>query len=121
MNIFGLAVLAGYATAQVPASATGVTGSVVVSPALPGPQRAGVPDSRAYAGATILLRDAQGRVIARDVTDHAGRFTVDVPAGEYTVEVDTEGARYPRCPPIELTIRKGATTVVELHCDSGMR
>ncbi len=120
-SIFGLATLAGYATAQVPASATGITGSVVVSPALPGPQRAGMPDSRPYAGATILLRDAQGRAIARAVTDQAGRFTVDAPAGEYAIGVDTQGAPFPRCEPVELTIRKGATTTVELHCDSGMR
>ena len=104
MSISSFALLSIYATGQIPPSATGVTGAVMLSPARPGPQRAGVPDLQAYAAATILLSDANGRVIARGATNPAGRFTVDAPAGKYTVGVDTAGARFPRCEPVELTV-----------------
>lgn len=119
--VFLLAVSAGCSAAMQLATTTGVVGTVMVSPARPGPQRQGARDSRAYAGAVVLLRDAQGRTLGRAVADEQGHFSLHAPVGEYQLEVDVQGAAYPRCEPTSLQIYPAVVSRVELHCDSGMR
>jgi hypothetical protein len=103
------------------AGQTGVSGSVAVSPARPGPQRAGEPDSGAYAGASVQLRNARGAVVASTKTDDQGNFTLTARAGHYRIAVDTQGALYPRCEEVDAEVREGRMTAVRLSCDSGMR
>lgn len=99
---------------------TGVSGTVSMSPARPGPQRVGEPDAVPYRGAMVQLRDVQGSVVAHATTDAQGHFTVAVPAGTYEIRVDVQ-ATLPRCEAVEATVRANEIARVEIVCDSGMR
>jgi hypothetical protein len=100
---------------------SGVSGTVSMSPARPGPQRAGEPDTAPYGEALVQLRDAQGKLVARATTDAQGQFTVPVPAGVYQIGVDVQGAALPRCEAVEATVRANQVARVAIVCDSGMR
>ena len=99
---------------------TGVSGTVSMSPARPGPQRDGQPDTVPYRGAMVQLRDAQGSVVAHATTDAQGQFTVAAPAGTYEIRVDVR-ATLPRCEAVEATVRANQIARVAIVCDSGMR
>ncbi|WP_445145231.1 carboxypeptidase-like regulatory domain-containing protein [Dyella sp. Tek66A03] len=100
---------------------TGVSGMVSLSPARPGPQHAGESDAAPMASVTVQVRKADGQVVARTVTDAQGRFSVQVPAGQYRVEVDVQGAALPRCEIASALVHDGQLTHVRLDCDSGIR
>jgi FlaG/FlaF family flagellin (archaellin) len=101
--------------------ATGVSGTVHVTPAHPGPQRVGESGRKPMAGITVQVRDKDSRVAARVVTDADGRFSASVPAGEYWLEVDVGAAALPRCGAAQAVVQDGQVADVELECDSGMR
>ncbi len=118
----GSAAIAVLAWACMGASAvSGVSGTVQLSPAGPGPQRAGEPGTSPYRGAAVQLRNARGGVVARAVTDGQGQFMVAAPAGSYEVRVDVRQAAWPRCETVEATVRANRITRVAIACDSGMR
>ena len=100
---------------------TGVSGSVSVSPARPGPQREGERAASALQGAAVQLRDAQDSVVARATTDPQGQFSMLAPAGDYVVRVNFHGQRFPRCASVEVNVRASEPTRVNIVCDSGMR
>lgn len=100
---------------------TGVSGTVSMSPAHPGPQHAGEPDASPYQNAMVQLRDAQGRVVARATTNAQGQFTVALPAGTYAIRVDTQRTALPRCETVEVTVHPDQIAHVAILCDSGMR
>ena len=101
--------------------ATGVSGTVRISPSHPGPQRIGDSGRAPMAGATVQVRDANERVVARVVTGADGQFSAPVPPGEYTLEVDVGSAVLPRCGKAHAMVQEGRISPVELECDSGMR
>jgi len=101
-------------------SATGVSGSVHISPAHPGPQRVGESAQAPMVGARVQVRNARGDVVAATVTDAAGHFMIAVPAGAYSLGVDVE-AVLPRCATADVVVRDGELAHVDLDCDSGMR
>lgn len=103
------------------ATESGVSGTVSISPALPGPQRAGEASSRAFSGAEVLLRDPHGRIVARANADSKGNFRFLAPAGQYELHVDTHGAPYPRCQAESAQVSDAQLTRVDIVCDSGMR
>lgn len=100
---------------------TGVSGSVSVSPARPGPQREGERAASALQGAAVQLRDAQDNVVARATTDAQGQFSMLAPAGDYVVRVNFHGQRFPRCAAVEASVPGGRFAHVDVVCDSGMR
>lgn len=100
---------------------TGISGSVHISPAHPGPQRIGDSGQKPMAGAKVQVLDANQRVVAQAVTDADGKFSIALAPGEYSVEVDTGGAVLPRCGTSEAKVQEGHVAQVELDCDSGMR
>jgi hypothetical protein len=109
------------ASASAGAVTTGVSGTVHVSPAHPGPQRIGESGRAPKAGAAVQVRDADHRVVARAVTGADGRFSAPVPPGEYWLEVDVGGAALPRCGTAHAIVQDGHVAEVEIECDSGMR
>jgi hypothetical protein len=119
LGIGGVAVLAwaGMGASHV----TGVSGTVRLSPAGPGPQRAGEAGASPYRGAAVQLRDARGSIVARAIADERGQFTVAVPAGTYEVGIDVQHAAWPRCETVEATVRANRIARVAIVCDSGMR
>jgi hypothetical protein len=100
---------------------SGVSGTVTISPARPGPQRAGEAGSRPLSGAEVLLHDAQGRIVARANVDSKGDFRILAPAGQYELRVDTRGALYPRCQAQRAQVTDAQLTRIDIVCDSGMR
>jgi hypothetical protein len=119
--MFARILLLACANASAATISTGVTGTVHVTPAHPGPQRIGESGRAPMAGAAVQVRDKDGRVAARVVTAADGRFSASVPAGEYWLEVDVGGAALPRCGAAQAVVQDGHIADVELECDSGMR
>lgn len=118
----GSAAIAVLAWACMGASAvSGVSGTVRLTPAGPGPQHAGEPATSPYRGAAVQLRNARGSVVARAATDDQGQFMVAVPAGMYEVRIDVRHAAWPRCEPVEVTVQANRIARVAIVCDSGMR
>jgi hypothetical protein len=113
--IIGLMMVAG-----TPAT-TGVSGSVRMSPAHPGPQRIGESAHAPMAAAAVQVRNADGKVVARAVADESGHFTIAVPAGQYSVEVDVGNAALPRCAVVDVIVQEGQLAQADIDCDSGMR
>ena len=98
-----------------------VSGRVTLSPARPGPQRVGEPSARPFSAATVVLRRADGKSIARVTADARGEFVFDVAPGRYRAEIDTKGAMLPRCDGADLQITDEKRVAIEIRCDSGMR
>lgn len=53
--------------------------------------------------------------------DADGTFAAEIPAGTYTVKVDTGATAFPVCAPVEIEVRAGVDAVVEISCDTGIR
>jgi hypothetical protein len=66
-----------------------------------------------------VVRQA-GKVVAQAQTDGQGRFEVGLVPGHYTLE-SLEGTFLPFLKPVQVTVRDGEFTEVELRFDSGVR
>jgi hypothetical protein len=100
---------------------TGIAGVIMVTPARPGPIRAGSesPKAAPLANATFTVTNDTGGVI-RFTTDALGRFEVLLQPGRYVVLLAEN--RFPKpCGPFQVTVDPGKMTAVEWRCDSGMR
>jgi hypothetical protein len=65
---------------------------------------------------------AQGDHVVTSVDiDAGGGFATEVPAGTYSVTVDTGDNAFPVCAPVEVEVRANAEASVEISCDSGIR
>lgn len=104
-----------------PAIRTGLRGTVSLSPARPGPQQAGMPNTAPMAGALVRVRDARGREVARIRVDDEGQFVLLVAPGAYEISVDVQNAVFPRCSAIHAQVHQHKLTDVQVVCDSGMR
>jgi Carboxypeptidase regulatory-like domain len=99
----------------------GIAGQALAGPTCP-VVRPGDPscNSRPVAGATILIRDATGTVVAQMTTDADGRFQVKVPPGDYRIEPQPVEGLIGGAEPIDVTV--GADfKVVQLSYDTGIR
>jgi hypothetical protein len=99
---------------------SGIEGVITVSPASPGPARAGVPNARPLANTTFAVENTSG-VIATFTTDADGRFRVSLPPGHYTVSRKDGRPRIGYFGPFEVDVAAGKMTMVAWQCDSGMR
>ena len=102
-------------------SPAGIEGVVTVSPARPGPIRAGseVPNAVALPNAVFTVATEKGTVTSF-TTDANGRFRVSLSPGRYVVSLAEN--RFPRpCGPFEIEVASGQMAKVEWRCDSGMR
>ena len=65
---------------------------------------------------------AQGEHVVSSVKiDADGAFAAEIPAGIYTITVDTGGNAFPVCAPVEVEVRADADAVAEISCDTGIR
>jgi hypothetical protein len=108
-------------SSEVSAEESGVSGVVTVTPARPGPQRAGAPGGKPLVGADVQIRDAGGAIVGRATTDADGAFRILAPSGEYQVHLDVQGAKFPRCGRQRVRVEAGRMAHLDLSCDSGMR
>jgi hypothetical protein len=119
---FGVIVMTVCASAgQTPsAGESGIEGVITISPANPGPIRAGAPGSVPLANATFAVEKNNGEVTSFTTNDH-GRFRVSLPPGHYKVSIKGKRGGIGRFGPFEADVVAGTMTKVQWECDSGIR
>ncbi len=107
-------------TAVTTPTGTGIEGRVVIGPTCP-VERVGSPCPDRPHQADLRVRSVvSGDVVASARSDGEGRFRVDLPPGDYTVEPILRGV-FPSGAPTEVTVRPGRYTAVTIRLDSGIR
>lgn len=109
------------ASSQSPKSptGTGVYGLVTAGPTCP-VERVDQPCPPRPVVAEIDLRVARGKTVVSTRTDGAGRFSLAVGPGRYTLIVVTSSV-LPRCPSPTVTVASGRALRVDVSCDTGIR
>jgi hypothetical protein len=119
---FGLIVMAVSAsTGQTPsAGESGIEGVITISPANPGPIRAGAAGSLPLANATFVVENQKSEATSFS-TDGQGRFRLSLPPGHYKVSLQGRKTTIGRFGPFEADVAPGKMTNVQWECDSGIR
>jgi hypothetical protein len=100
---------------------TGIQGVAQAGPTCP-VERINSPCPPHPLAATIVLRDASGREVARTQSSADGHFKVDVAPGTYTVVgLNIGSSMLPRPIPTTATVTSGSYTTVNVDYDSGIR
>lgn len=99
----------------------GIAGQAVAGPTCAAVQ-AGDPNcnDRPVAGATVLVRDAHGTIVAQMMTDADGLFQVKVPPGAYQVEPQPVEGMMGTADKIAVTVGAAFETVT-ISYDTGIR
>ena len=99
----------------------GIAGQALAGPTCP-VVKPGDPacNDRPVAGATILIRDGTGAVVAQMTTDVNGQFQLAVPAGQYVVEPQPVQGLMGTAPKVDVMVG-GAFEVVRITYDTGIR
>ena len=101
---------------------SGIEGQAIISPAHPGPTRAGQSDSAPFKTTIVVWNEGTGREVARVETGSDGRFRVGVPPGTYRVGSPPQQGRFlPRGSEESVTVLPGKFVRVTINFDSGMR
>ena len=109
-------------TSPTSTSGTGIEGSLVISPARPGPIRQGDPDSGPLPNAKFLVvKEGETVPVASFTTNEEGHFKVSLPPGRYTVVKEGGKRGIGRFGPFGVEVAAGKMTNVQWRCDSGMR
>jgi len=104
-----------------PAPGTGIQGVVQAGPTCP-VERINSPCPPHPLAATVVVRDAAGREVARTQSGADGHFKVDVAPGTYTVVgLNIGSSMLPRPIPTTVTVTSGSYTTVNVEYDSGIR
>ncbi|HEY8989360.1 MAG TPA: carboxypeptidase-like regulatory domain-containing protein [Candidatus Limnocylindrales bacterium] len=98
----------------------GIAGQALAGPTCPVVQPGSSCNDRPVAGATILIRDAGGTVVAQVVTDANGRFQVGLPPGPYRVEPQPVQGLIGTAGTIDVTVGAAFETV-RIGYDTGIR
>jgi hypothetical protein len=102
-----------------PPTGSGAYGYVTAGPTCP-VERPDQPCPPRPVAAQVNAQDASGRTVATTRTDQAGRYSLSLAAGTYTL-VAVTGATFPRCPPTSVTVRPVGPTRADISCDTGIR
>jgi len=99
---------------------TGIRGTMLWSPVMPGPARVGQSDE-APRQASFLVLDSEQKV-ASFQSDDKGRFEVTLPAGEYTiVPANSTPIPFPGRQKKLVSVPEDGFSEVTLRFDTGMR
>ena len=99
------------------AAQSGIRGTILAGPACPGPARLDSPCPDRPVSMTVEV--GSGPTVAATFTsDAAGKFSVGVPPGTYTLRSKNG---LPALKPTTVVVRDGQLTEVELHADTGIR
>ncbi len=100
----------------------GITGQAMAGPWCPVVTQVPDPacDDRPVAGATIVVRDGGGTVVAQVITDAAGRFQITLPPGAYRLEPQPVEGLMGTAGPVDVTVGNGLQ-VAQVAYDSGIR
>ena len=122
LSLTFLGLFLGFAQAQTstPDSATGLEGTISLSPAQGGPVRQGSSDSKPLAKMAFEVKQGD-RVMTSFQTDDQGRFRVSLQPGHYTISRKDWKAAIGSYGPFEIDVRQGKMTKVSWDCDTGLR
>ena len=102
-----------------PPAKTGAYGYVTAGPTCP-VERAEQPCPPRPVMAQIEARDSARSLVATGRSDAAGRYSLSLRPGQYTLTVST-GETLPRCPVADVAVGDGAPTRADISCDTGIR
>lgn len=97
---------------------SGIRGTILAGPACPGPARVDSPCPDKPISLTVEVV-AGTSIVTTFTSDAAGRFTVAVAPGTYTLRSKSGGP--PTLKDRSVVVPAGAYAEVELHADTGMR
>lgn len=117
--MIGLVLSALLATMNAETPATGIEGSISMSPIHGGPSRQGETDTGPLANVTFDVVNDAG-VVATFTTDAEGHFRIAVPPGRYTVKMRGK-KKIGGCPDMPVEITAAGFAKVQWNCDTGMR
>ena len=105
-------------------AASGISGSVLLGPTCPvmkfPPDKACA--DKPYQTRLAVTTSDQARVIKEFASDANGKFTVDVPPGEYTIRSSGADNVLPHCASNDLVkVESGKYTDTNVSCDTGIR
>jgi hypothetical protein len=108
--------------AALPSGTSGIAGRATAGPTCPVVRVAdSTCDPRALPGASIVVRNSAGAIVARQTAAADGSFAIALPPGSYTVEGESVG-RFPAAPaPATVSVVFGVATAVEIMFDTGIR
>jgi hypothetical protein len=96
-----------------------IAGHVVEGPTTP-VCRPNVACTRPFANATVLVLDSTNHnTVGTAVTNGRGNFLVRVSPGDYLVHMQV--VDFPRCPEVQVKVRRRHVIVVHIDCDTGIR
>jgi len=100
-------------------------GHVTIGPLVP-VQRVGIPDPtpapEVYAARQMVIFSADGRnEIARADISPQGNYSIELPAGDYTVDINRLGIDFAAGFPATVNIHPDQTTVLDVDIDTGIR
>jgi hypothetical protein len=100
-------------------SGSGAYGYVTAGPTCP-VERPDQPCPPHPVAGQVNAQDASGHTVATTRTDQAGRYSLSLASGTYTL-VAVTGTTYPRCQPTSVTVHSGGPTRADISCDTGIR
>ncbi|MEP7158149.1 MAG: hypothetical protein ABI797_01860 [Chloroflexota bacterium] len=107
-----------------PPPPSGIRGLVLLGPTCPVEASPGsnepVPCVTPYAAELVVL-DSENVKIASVTSANDGRFSVDVPPGEYVVAPETGTDSYPIANPVSVTVVSGQYAEIQINYDTGIR
>ena len=99
---------------------TGIRGTILWGPVVPGPTREGQSNEAPLSASFLVL--GSGQKVASFQSDDKGQFEVVLPAGEYTiVPAKSTPILFPGRQKKTVTVPKDGFAVVTLRFDTGMR
>ena len=101
-------------------AASGVHGSVVLSPSCAGAQVDGAECQTPFADVVLQLSTLEGQLVSSGRSSVLGLYDLAAPAGRYRLQVIVP-MKIVRCPRTEVEVIDGQSTPVAVRCDSGMR
>ena len=118
--IFPGVILAQMQQPATPDKATGIEGTISISPIQGGPTRVGSADSKPLANTTFEVKQGD-RVITSFQTDAEGHFQKALKPGRYTVSRKDHQSAVGFFGPFEVVVSRDKMTTVDWKCDTGIR
>ena len=103
---------------------SGIRGIVLLGPTCPVERIPPDPNcaEKPFQTSFILTRPNSSQVLSEFSSDQAGKFNVNIPAGDYIIKPAPGAPMLPRCPASDvITVEKGAYTSATISCDTGIR
>lgn len=68
----------------------------------------------------LVVLDSEGAAVARVTSSNDGKFSIDLPPGEYVVTPENSQS-YPTAQPIPAVVTGGTYTEIQVNYDTGIR